>query len=102
MRRLRTNGAVGHSTQEQLLENALAAHRRGAIIDAKRLYAALLNIDPANAAAYGNLAIIAAQQGDLAAAERLFREGIRLRPTDPPGYNNLGSVLQQQGRLTEA
>jgi predicted O-linked N-acetylglucosamine transferase (SPINDLY family) len=93
---------VGHSTPEQLLENALAAHRKGSIADAKRLYASLLNIDPANAAAYGNLAIIAAQQGDLATAERLFREGIRLKPTDPPGYNKLGSVLQQQGRLTEA
>jgi protein O-GlcNAc transferase len=100
--RWRTNVTVGHSTPEQLLENALAAHRKGSIADAKRLYASLLNIDPANAAAYGNLAIIAAQQGDLATAERLFREGIRLKPTDPPGYNNLGSVLQQQGRLTEA
>ena len=99
---MRANDAGGRSTSEQLLENALAAQRRGNLADAKRLYASLLNIDPANAAAYGNLAIIAAQQGDLAAAERLFREGIRLRPTDPPGYNNLGSVLQQQGRLTEA
>ena len=65
--RLRTNDAVGHSTPEQLLENALAAHRRGTIADAKRLYASVLRIDPTNAAAFGNLAIIAAQQGDLAA-----------------------------------
>jgi protein O-GlcNAc transferase len=84
------------------LENALAAQRQGSIADAKRIYASLLNIDPANAAAYGNLAIIAAQQGDLATAERLFREGIRLNPADPAGYNNLGSVLQQQGRLADA
>jgi len=34
-------------------------------------------LDPANAAAYGNLAIIAAQQGDLAGAERLFRQQIK-------------------------
>jgi predicted O-linked N-acetylglucosamine transferase (SPINDLY family) len=99
---LRTNDAVGHSTPEQLLENALAAHRRGAIIDAKRLYAAVLNIDPANAAAYGNLAIIAAEQGDLAEAERLVRREIGLRPDYPASHNNLGSVLQQQGRLAEA
>jgi protein O-GlcNAc transferase len=99
---LRANDAVGRSTAEQLLENALAAQRRGSIADAKRLYASLLNIDPANAAAYGNLAIIAAHEGDLAMAERLFREGIRLGPADPAGHNNLGSVLQQQGRLAEA
>ncbi|MDB5611728.1 MAG: uncharacterized protein JWP25_8628 [Bradyrhizobium sp.] len=99
---LRTNDAVGHSTPEQLLENALAAQRRGSIGDAQRLYASVLSIDPANAAAYGNLAIIAAQQGDLAGAERLFRQVIKLRPNDPAGYNNLGSLLLQQGRLADA
>jgi protein O-GlcNAc transferase len=67
-----------------------------------RLYASVLNIDPTNAAAYGNLAIIAAQQGDLASAERLMRQEIRLRPNTPAGYHNLGSVLQQQGRLADA
>ena len=96
------NDAVGHSTPEQLLEEALAAHRRGSIGDAKRLYASVLSIDPANAAAYGNLAIIAAQQGDLAGAERLFRQEIKLRPDDPAGYNNLGSVLQRQARFADA
>jgi predicted O-linked N-acetylglucosamine transferase (SPINDLY family) len=93
---------VGHSTLEQLLENALAAQRRGSVGDAKRLYASVLSIDPANAAACGNLAVIAAQQGDLAGAERLFRQQIRLRPNYPAGHNNLGSVLQQQARLAEA
>jgi protein O-GlcNAc transferase len=93
---------VGHSTPEQLLREALAAQRRGAIADAKRLYASVLRIDPTNAAAFGNLAIIAAQQGDLAGAERMFRHEIKLRPDDPAGHNNLGSVLQQQGRPADA
>jgi protein O-GlcNAc transferase len=84
------------------LENALAAQRRGSIADARRLYASLLTIDPTNAAAFGNLAIIAAQEGDLAGAERLFRQEIRLRPNYPASYNNLGSVLQQQDKLAEA
>ena len=65
-----------------MLEDALAAQRRGSIGDAKRLYASVLRIDPTNAAAHGNLAIIAAQQGDFAAAERLFLQEIRLRPND--------------------
>jgi predicted O-linked N-acetylglucosamine transferase (SPINDLY family) len=85
-----------------MLEDALAAQRRGSIGDAKRLYASVLRIDPANAAACGNLAIIAAQQGDLAGAERLFRQEIKLRPNYPAAYNNLGSVLQQQARLADA
>jgi protein O-GlcNAc transferase len=93
---------VGHSTPEQLLENALAAQRRGALGDAKRLYASVLRIDPTNAAAFGNLAIMAAQQGDLAGAERLFRQEIKLAPKYPAGHNNLGLVLQQQVRLADA
>ena len=93
---------MDRSALDQLLKDALAAQRRGAIADAKRLYASVLNIAPDNAAAYGNLAIIAAQQGDFAAAERLFRQGIRSRPDDPAGYHNLGMLLQQQARLAEA
>jgi len=93
---------VGRSALDRLLKEALAAQRKGSIDDAKRLYASVLNIDPGNAAAHGNLAVIAAQQGDFAAAERLFREGIRLKPDDPAGYNNLGTLLQQQARPAEA
>jgi protein O-GlcNAc transferase len=93
---------VGQSTPQQLLEEALAAQRSGRIGDAKRLYASLLSIDPTNAAAFGNLGIIAAQQGDLEGAERLFRQEIKVRPDDPAGYNNLGSVLQLQARTADA
>jgi predicted O-linked N-acetylglucosamine transferase (SPINDLY family) len=100
--RRRTNDAVGHPTPDQLLEDALAAQRKGSIADARRLYASVLRIDPTNAAAFGNLAIIAAQQGDFEGAERLLRRGIALHPKDALSFNNLGLVLSQRGRLTEA
>lgn len=93
---------MAHPTPEQLLNDALAAQRRGAVGDAKRLYASVLNIDPANASAYGNLAIIAAQEGNLPGAEQLLRNGIALRPGDAVGFNNLGLVLLQQGKLPQA
>jgi protein O-GlcNAc transferase len=93
---------VKRSTSDELMEQALAAQRRGSFADAERLYGSVLSIDPDNAAAYGNLAVMAAQQGKLAEAERLFRRGIALKPDDPVGYNNLGLVLHQQGRPTEA
>jgi protein O-GlcNAc transferase len=94
--------AVADPTPEQLMQQAISAQRRGALPEAKRLYELLLRLDPRNAAACGNLAIIAAQHGDLAGAERLFREGIRLRPDYSAGHNHLGTVLQQQGRWEEA
>jgi predicted O-linked N-acetylglucosamine transferase (SPINDLY family) len=87
---------------QQLLQDALAAQRRGSLADAKRLYVSVLKIDPSNVAACGNLAIIAAQEGDVAEAERLLERQIALKPDYPAGYNNLGLVLQQQNRLTEA
>ncbi|MBV9458647.1 MAG: tetratricopeptide repeat protein, partial [Bradyrhizobium sp.] len=87
---------------ELLMQQAVSAQRRGALPEARLLYERLLRLDPRNAVACGNLAIIAAQQGDLAGAERLFREGIRLRPDYPAGHNHLGTVLQQQGRWKEA
>jgi protein O-GlcNAc transferase len=93
---------VAHPTPEQLLNDALAAQRRGSVGDAKRLYASVLNIDPANASAYGNLAIIAAQEGNLPGAEQFLRSGIALRPGDALSFNNLGLVLLQQGKLSQA
>jgi protein O-GlcNAc transferase len=90
------------TASEQILARAIAAHRSGSLENAKRLYREVLSVDPGNAAALGNLAIIAAQQGDLAGAERLIRQEIKLRPDYPASYNNLGSVLQQQARLADA
>jgi predicted O-linked N-acetylglucosamine transferase (SPINDLY family) len=87
---------------DELLRQAIAAHRGGAVAEASRLYRRVLELDPTSAAACGNLGIIAAQRGDLQAAEQLFRQSIRLRPHDPEGFNNLGSLLQQQGRFEEA
>ena len=87
---------------DQLLAQAVAAHRRGAIDDAKRLYQQILNLEPRHEAACANLAIIAAQQGDLATAERLFRQTVELRPDYAEGFNNLGTLLLQRGRPAEA
>jgi protein O-GlcNAc transferase len=84
------------------MQQALAAQRGGSIGEAKRLYALVLSIDPANAAAYGNLAVIAAREGDLANAERLIRQEIKLRPNYAASHNNLGTLLQQQGRPADA
>ena len=90
------------ATSEQILQQAIAAHRNGAIDEARRLYERVLGLDPRNEAACANLAIIAAQRGDLAGAERLFRHAVALRPTSAEGFNNLGSVLLQQGKAADA
>jgi protein O-GlcNAc transferase len=90
------------TASQRLFERAIDAHRKGSVEDAKTLYQEALRADPANPAAYGNLAIIAVQQGDFGRAEGLFRREISLRPDSAAAYNHLGSVLQQQGKWTEA
>jgi protein O-GlcNAc transferase len=90
------------AASEQILQKAIRAHRDGFVEIAKSLYREVLTADPRNAAAYGNLAILAAQQGDLGSAEQLLRREIELRPDYPASYNNLGLVLQQQGRPADA
>jgi protein O-GlcNAc transferase len=87
---------------ERLLQQAIAAHRGGAVADAERLYRRVLSVDPQSDVACGNLAIIVAGRGDLDEAERLFRRAIAARPNDPTGFNNLGALLLQQGRVSEA
>jgi predicted O-linked N-acetylglucosamine transferase (SPINDLY family) len=90
------------TASERLFERAIDAHRKGAVEDAKTLYHDVLRADPSHAAAYGNLAIIAAQEGDFARAEGFFRHEVRLKPDSAAGYNHLGSVLQQQGKWADA
>src|SRR5262249_37830066 len=85
---------------DQILRQALDAHRRGALDQAKLLYQRLLELQPASEVACTNLAIISAQQGDVAQADRLFRRA--LRANHPEGHNNLALFLLQQGRLDEA
>jgi protein O-GlcNAc transferase len=87
---------------DDILRQAVDAHGRGAIDDAKQLYRRALELDGRSVTACSNLAIIAVQDGDLAQAETLFRRAVEQRPNYPEGFNNLGSLLQQQGRLDEA
>ena len=76
------------------MDDALAAQRRGAIADAKRLYASVLRIDPTNAAAHGNLAIIAAEWGS--GRRKGWLSNLHLAAPDPAtgGFVMLGKTFK--------
>jgi protein O-GlcNAc transferase len=84
---------------DQIVQQALAAHRRGAVAEAAPLYRRVLELDPSNEVACTNLAAIAAQAGALAEAEDLYRRVVALKPGSAQAHYNLGYILQQQGRL---
>jgi len=82
-------------------EAALAAHKRGDVANAERLYREVLRVGE-NADAYGNLGLILWRRGDVADAEAALRRAVALR-TDRPGPRyNLARFLWLTGRLAEA
>jgi protein O-GlcNAc transferase len=87
---------------DQLLQQALAAHRRGAFAEAAPLYRRVLEIAPTNNVACTNLAAIATQAGDLNEAETMFRRAVELKPDAAEAHYNLGFILQEQGKLDAA
>jgi predicted O-linked N-acetylglucosamine transferase (SPINDLY family) len=87
---------------DQLLQQALAAHRRGAIAEAAPLYRRVLEIAPTNNVACTNLAAIATQAGDFAEAEAMFRRAVELKPDAAEAHYNLGFILQERGKLDAA
>ena len=87
---------------DQLLQQALAAHLRGAVAEAAPLYRHVLDVAPTNNVACTNLAIIATQAGDFNEAEAMFRRAAELRPDSAEAHYNLGFILQEQGKLDAA
>jgi protein O-GlcNAc transferase len=85
-----------------LLQQALAAHRRGAIAEAAPLYRRVLEVAPTNNVACTNLAVIATAAGDFDEAETMFRRAVELRPDAAEAQYNLGFILQEQGKLDAA
>ncbi|MGA8494347.1 MAG: tetratricopeptide repeat protein [Xanthobacteraceae bacterium] len=87
---------------DQLLQQALAAHRRGAVAEAAPLYRRVLEIAPANNVACTNLAVIATAAGDFDEAETMFRRVVEIQPDSPEAHYNLGFILQERGKLDAA
>jgi predicted O-linked N-acetylglucosamine transferase (SPINDLY family) len=90
------------ASADQLLQQAIAAHRRGAAAEAASLYRRVLEIAPTNNVACTNLAVIATQAGDFNEAETMFRRAVELKPDAAEAHYNLGFILQEQGKLDAA
>jgi len=87
---------------DQLLQQALDAHRRGATAEAASLYRRVLEVGPANNVACTNLAVIATAAGDFNEAEAMFRRAVEIKPESAEAHYNLGFILQEQGKLEAA
>ncbi len=84
------------------LQQAVAAHERGDLPTAERIYREILARRPESFDALHLLGVIRAQQGRFAEAERLIARALALDASDARAHNHLGAVLTELGRTPEA
>src|SRR5712691_984712 len=78
------------SVTASLLQDAIAHHRRGELVEAAARYAQLLRSDPANADVLYRLAQISCQQGRLAEGADLARRALAVDPLRAQAHLLLG------------
>lgn len=87
--------------QEQL-DRAVVEHRRGNEAAALELYEKVLTVDPVNATANSNLAIILRRTGKIERAAACLQRAIVYAPQMAAAYNNLGNLLRENGHRDKA
>jgi tetratricopeptide (TPR) repeat protein len=87
--------------RQDLLQNAVKAHRKGDISTAERLYSKLLREAPGDFNALHLLGVIRAQQRKFSEADRLIAKALETN-VSAEALNNHGSVLIELGRYAEA
>jgi tetratricopeptide (TPR) repeat protein/2-polyprenyl-3-methyl-5-hydroxy-6-metoxy-1,4-benzoquinol methylase len=90
------------SSSSDLLQKALALHRRGAIAEAVAIYTEVQRADPQNAEAPYYLATISCQQGRFAEGAALAREAIENDRRHARAHVLLGRALNALGQNEDA
>lgn len=83
-------------------DQAVAAHRRGALGDAEQRYRRLLEQAPSSIATRHMLGVLRAQSGDTAEALELIGAALASKPDAPDILFNYAKILRDCGRLDEA
>ena len=86
----------------QVLQQAVAAHKEGKLEEAERLYRVVLQAQPTNVATHNNLGNILMELRRLDEAEVSYKKAIDLKPDSIESYYNLSVTLQRLGKLDEA
>ena len=90
------------SPANDLLQEGLALHRRGAVDQAAARYAEVLRADPANADAFYYLALIACQHGRFEEGAELARKSLAGDPKQARSHVILGRALHALGFHADA
>ncbi|HVO90815.1 MAG TPA: tetratricopeptide repeat protein, partial [Casimicrobiaceae bacterium] len=85
-----------------LLQQAMAHHQRGQLVEAEQLYRAVIAQDPAHFDALHMLGVLCLQRGDAVAAASVLAQAVRVNGQSAPVLCNLGLALQTQQRWQDA
>ncbi|MDX2241866.1 MAG: tetratricopeptide repeat-containing glycosyltransferase family protein [Leptolyngbyaceae cyanobacterium bins.302] len=90
------------SSPSDLLSAAIQHHQSGRLLEAERLYEAVLLQQPDQANVLYLLGLANHQRGNLDAAVMWYERSIAVKPDYADAHNNLGVLLVQQGDLQQA
>src|SRR6185436_14099337 len=90
------------SSPHPSLEQARELFRAGRFAEAERIYAAVLDLSPANIEALNALGVGAMRVGDCARAIDLLARAVQLAPTEHAARLYLGMALDRSGQRDRA
>ena len=101
-RSMPAQGALDAEMQEMFLQAVRLEEAPATLCEAKRMYAAILRVQPSHAAAAINLGTIHYGERNFGTAEQLYRQATEADPEYALAFFDLGNVLDEQQRLPDA
>ena len=84
--------------KEDLYEKASNLLRLGRFSEAKKLYEAVVSLDPGYVEALNNLGVISIHEGDFEAAKENLEKAVRLNPRHVESYYNMACLYAIKGQ----
>ena len=89
------------SDRKELYDKAVGLYEAGRIEDAKKVYEAVIALDPGHIEALNNLGIIYIHDGDFDAARETLEKTVRLNPGYVESYYNLACLYALTGETDQ-
>lgn len=85
--------------KKELYDKALSLQKSGRILEAKKLYEAVITLDPGYLEALNNLGVIYIHDNDFNAAREILNKAVRLNPSYVEPYYNLACLYAVKGDI---
>lgn len=86
----------------RLFQTAVNTHQSGSLDEARKMYNAILAMEPLHADSMHLLGVLEWQQGKSDQSVRYINDAIRIKPRVALYHNNLGNVYKEKGELQSA